>query len=212
MAHLDWVDPLARAIGAVNVVVREGDRLVGYNSDCGGFLEPLRPLLAQRQMFRLARIIGAGGAARAIAHALWSEGFTLVLIARDPAQAHALLTPFDEERVHIGRLSDWAVPTDFAFDDRAGIFDLVVNTTPLGMAGQPPLAIDFSHVPPGAIVYDIVYVPLETALLADARARGHPTIDGLAMLIGQAAAAFERFFGRPPPRDADAALRARLTA
>ena len=212
MAHLDRIEPRAAAIGAVNIVVREGNALVGYNSDCGGFLEPLRPLLARPHLFKLARIIGSGGAARAIAHALWHEGFTLVLIARDPAQAAALLAPFDPARVHVGRLADWATPTDFAFDDRAGILDLVVNATPLGMAGQPPLAIDFSHVPPGAIIYDIVYAPLETPLLAEARRRGHATIDGLAMLIGQAAAAFERFFGKAPPREHDAELRALLTA
>ncbi len=212
MALLDRIDPVAQAIGAVNIVVREGDALVGYNSDCGGFLEPLRPVLARRHLFKLARIIGSGGAARAIAHALWGEGFTLVVIARDPAQAAAIVAPFDPAHVHVAQLADWAAPTDFAFDDRAGILDLVVNATSLGMAGQPPLRIDFSHVPPRAIVYDIVYVPLETPLLAEARAKGHPTIDGLAMLIGQAAAAFERFFGRSPPRGDDGALRALLTA
>ena len=81
------------------------------------------------------------------------------------------------------------------------------------MIGQPPLPLDFSHVPPGAIVYDVVYTPLETPLLAEAAARGHATIDGLAMLIGQARQAFHLFFGAPPPSDpeSDAALRALLT-
>ena len=208
---LDRVDGAAQAIGAVNIVVREGDRLVGHNSDLAGFLEPLRPLLAQRHLFRLARIIGSGGAARAIAHALWGEGFTLIAIARDREKAEALLAPFDPADVHVGDLADFAVPTDFAFDDRAGILDLVVNATSLGMAGQPPLEIDFSHVPPGALVYDVVYAPLETRLLAEARARGHRTVDGLAMLIGQAAVAFEMFFGAAPPREHDAELRALLT-
>ena len=212
MALLDRIDPVAAAIGAVNIVVREGEALVGYNSDGGGFLEPLRPLLARRHLFKLARIIGSGGAARAIAHALWGQGFTLVVVARNPEQARSILARFDPAHVHVGQLDDWAAPTDFAFDDRAGILDLVVNTTPLGMTGQPPLQIDFSHVPPGAIVYDIVYVPLETPLLAEARLRGHATIDGLAMLIGQAAAAFERFFGQVPPRTYDAELRTLLTA
>ena len=212
IAQLDRIEPLAKAIGAVNIVVREGDGLVGHNSDCGGFLEPLRPLLARNHLFKLARIIGSGGAARAIAHALWNEGFTLVAVARDPAQARALLAPFDPGHVHVGRLADWATPTDFAFDDRAGILDLVVNTTPLGMAGQPPLAIDFSHVPPGAVVYDIVYVPLETPLLAAAPRRAQPTRAGLAMLSAPAAAAVERFFGQPPPRALDGELRALLTA
>ena len=210
MAALDRLDPLAAAVGAVNTVVREEGGLVGYNSDVAGFLEPLRPLLARRHLFRLGRIIGSGGAARAVAHGLWSEGFTLVAIARDLDKARALLAPFDPADVHVGDLADLARPTDFAFDDRAGILDILVNTTSLGMAGQPPLAIDFSHVPPGALVYDIVYAPLETPLLAEARARGHPTVDGLAMLIGQAAVAFERFFGVPPPREHDSELRALL--
>ncbi len=82
------------------------------------------------------------------------------------------------------------------------------------MTGQPPLDLDFSNLPPNAIIYDAVYAPLDTPLLVEARARGHRTIDGLAMLIGQAGYAFERFFGVAPPRDAesDAELRARLVA
>jgi shikimate dehydrogenase len=79
------------------------------------------------------------------------------------------------------------------------------------MTGQPPLAFDFSHAPPGSVVYDIVTAPADTAFLKAARAAGFETIDGLAMLIGQAAAAFEKFFGAAPPRDdGDAELRARL--
>jgi shikimate dehydrogenase len=211
MARLDRIDPVAAAIGAVNVVVPEADGLMGYNSDASGFLEPLRPLLAQRHLFRLARIIGSGGAARAVAHALWGEGFTLVAIARDRAKAEALIEPFDPGHVHVGDLAAFAVPTDFAFDDRQGILDLVVNATSLGMIGKPPLEIDFSHVPPGAVIYDLVYAPLETPLLAQGRARGHQAVDGFDMLIGQAAVAFEKFFGRPAPREHDAELRALLT-
>jgi shikimate dehydrogenase len=87
----------------------------------------------------------------------------------------------------------------------------VVNASPLGMAGQPPLAFDLSHAPPGSIVYDIVTHPLDTPLLQAARDAGFQTVDGLSMLIGQAAIAFEKLFGRPPPRDdGDRALRALL--
>lgn len=206
--HLDRIDPVAEKIGAINLVVREsGGQLVGYNSDAAGFIEPLRPLLARRHLFRMARIIGAGGAARAVAHALWAEGFTIVIIARDPVKAEALRSHFDPGHSYVGSLADFAVPTDFAFDDREGVLDLVVNTTSLGMTGQPPLQIDFSHVPPGAVVYDVVYAPLVTPLLAEARARGLRTFDGLEMLVGQAAVAFEKFFGRPAPRQHDAELR-----
>lgn len=210
--HLDRVDAGAAKIGAVNLVVRESDsELVGYNSDGAGFLEPLQPLLGQRHLLRMARILGAGGAARAVARALWGEGFTLAILARNPEQAEELRSDFDLAHTYAGDLADFARPTDFAFDDRAGILDLVVNTTPLGMAGQPPLQLHFSHVPPGAVVYDIVYAPLKTPLLAEARQRGFRTIDGLEMLVGQAAVAFERLFGAPAPREHDGELRELLT-
>ena len=212
MPLLGRIDPVAAAIGAVNVIVPEDGELVGYNSDAPGFLEPLRPWLARTHLFKLARIIGSGGAARAVAHALWGAGFTLVAVARDRAKAEALVAPFDAGHVHVGDLADLARPTDFVFDDRAGILDLVVNATSLGMVGKPPLEIDFSHVPPGALVYDLVYAPLETDLLAEARRRGHIAIDGLDMLIGQAAVAFEKFYGVAAPRGADAELRALLIA
>ncbi len=212
LAYLDWVDPQAEAIGAVNTIVPENGILAGYNTDGIGFLEPLSPLLARPHLFRMARILGAGGAARAITHALVGEGFEPVILARTVEKARAFLDSLGIAGGHAAALDSFAVPTDFRFDDRAGLLDLVVNTTPLGMTGQPPLALDFSHVPPGSIVYDIVYAPLETPLLAEARARGLRTIDGLDMLIGQAAAAFARFFGAAAPRGQDADLRALLVA
>ena len=212
-AQLDVVDPQAARIGAVNTVVRGADGgLTGFNTDATGFLEPLLPLLAETHLYRVARILGAGGAARAIVAALAGAGFTLVLAARDPAKARAMLdelAPRGEH--HAVTLDHFATPTDFAFDDRSQLLDLVVNASPLGMAGQPPLVFDFSHVPPGSVVYDIVTNPLETPLLAGARARGFETIDGLAMLIGQAAVAFEKFFGQPAPRAHDGELRELLT-
>ena len=213
LAQLDAVDPQAARIGAVNTVVRGADGgLTGFNTDAPGFLEPLLPRLAETHLYRMARILGAGGAARAIVAALAGAGFTLVLAARDPAKARAMLdelAPRGEH--HAVSLDHFATPTDFAFDDRAGLLDLVVNASPLGMAGQPPLVFDFSHVPPGSVAYDIVTNPLETPLLAGARARGFETIDGLAMLIGQAAVAFEKFFGQPAPRAHDGELRDLLT-
>lgn len=210
---LDAVEQSARAIGAVNTVTREADgTLLGRNTDLAGFFEPLRPLLARRHYFRMARILGTGGAARAIVKGLAGEGFTLVLAGRDPAKARALLDELDPGGAHhTAPLDHFADPTDFAFDDREGCCDLVVNASPLGMRGQPPLAFDWSHAPPGSIAYDIVTDPVETRFLADARAAGFQGIDGLAMLIGQAAAAFEHFFGVAPPRGHDAALRELLT-
>jgi len=221
MPHKQAVMPLlysveqpAARVGAVNTIYPAFDRLLaGQNTDVAGFLEPLEPLLAQPSLMRMARVFGAGGAARAVVAALAARGFIIVLAARDPAKARALLdelAPGGDH--HAVALAHFADPTDFAFDDREGVLDLVVNASPLGMAGQAPLVLDFSHVPPGAVVYDIVTHPLDTPLLAEARARGHAAIDGLAMLIGQAAAAFERFFGQPAPRQHDAELRALLTA
>ncbi len=210
IALLDRLDPLAARIGAVNTVIRAVDgSLAGFNTDAAGFLEPLRPMLAQPHRFRTARVLGTGGAARAIVAALAGEGVTIVLAGRDPAKARALLDEIDPTGGHHAvALASFAAPADALFGAREGCFDLIVNASPLGMAGQPPLGFDLSHAPPGSIVYDIVTDPLDTPLLRAARTAGLRTIDGLAMLIGQAAAAFALLFGRQPPRgDGDRALR-----
>ncbi len=214
IGSLDQCQPLAKRVGAVNTVIREADgRLLGCNTDVGGFLEPLRELLAERHHFRMARIIGTGGAARAIVAALAGAGFTLVLAGRNPGRARSLLEEIDPGgEHHVVPLDHFAEATDFAFDDRKGCCDLVINASPLGMHGQPPLAIDWSHAPPGSIAYDIVTDPVETDFLRNARAAGFTTIDGLSMLIGQAAAAFTWFFGVAPPRECDDELRGRLMA
>ena len=214
MPLLDRIDPVAEAIGAVNTIVPRDGVLIGHNSDAPGFLEPLRPRLAERHLLRTARILGTGGAARAIAHALWDEGFTLIVAGRDAAKAQEIVAPFDPVFVHVCTLDTFARPLDFDWGEGGDRLDLLVNATSLGMTGQPPLDVDFSNVPPGAIVYDAVYAPLITPLLAEARERGHPIVDGLSMLIGQGRIAFEHFFGQAAPSDADsdAELRARMTA
>jgi len=211
---LDRLDPLAARVGAVNTIVPENGALVGYNTDVPGFLEPLRAAFDQPHLFRMARVLGTGGAARAVVTALAGAGAVVVLAGRDPAKARALLDELDPGGEHHAvDLAHFSTPTDFAFDDRAGCLDVVVNATSLGMTGHPPLAFDLSHAPPGSMFYDIVTSPLDTAFLQCARVAGFATIDGLAMLIGQADHAFRRFFGAHPPRgDADIALRARLTS
>ena len=212
---LDRLEIGAELVGAVNTVTRRHNgALIGSNTDGAGFLEPLRRDLSTDHYFRMARVLGTGGAARAIVAALAEHGITVVLAGRNPEKAAALLAEIDPEgEHHAAPLSHFAQPTDFAFDDREGCFDLIVNASPLGMAGQPPLAFDFSHAPPGSIVYDIVTYPLDTPFLQDARAAGFRTLDGLNMLIGQAAEAFTKFFGvRPPREDGDVELRAMLTA
>ena len=214
MPLLDRIDPVAEAIGAVNTIVPRDGLLIGHNTDAPGFLEPLRPEVAKRHLLRTARILGTGGAARAIAHALWDEGFTLIVAGRDAAKAQEIVAPFDPGFVHVCTLDTFAQPLDFDWGEPGDRLDLVVNATSLGMTGQPPLDLDFSNVPPGAMVYDAVYAPLVTPLLAEAQERGHPTIDGLAMLICQGRIAFEHFFGHAAPYDAvsDAELRRRMTA
>ncbi len=189
---LDRIDPAAGSIGAVNTVVPDAGGLAAYNTDEPGFLEPLGDTRIAR-----ACVIGAGGAARAILIALAGRGVgSIVLQNRSIDKAQALLDEFGiaGEVVALG--------------GEAGVFDLLVNTSSLGMAGHPPLPEVEHGVVPGGTVYDIVTTPLDTDLLKRARARGLHTIDGLAMLIGQAAVAFEKFFGRPAPRQFDAELRA----
>lgn len=210
---LHSIEPPASVIGAVNTVYPAFDRLFnGANTDAAGFLEPLQAELAKTHLFRMARVIGTGGAARAIITTLAGHGFTLVVAGRDRAKARALLdelAPTGEH--HAIDLATFAEPTDFSFDDREECCDLVVNASPLGMQGQPPLVFDWSHAPPRSIVYDIVTAPLETPFLQGAKARGFRTNDGLTMLIGQAAVAFEVFFGQPAPRQHDGELRRMLT-
>ncbi|MEM6476679.1 MAG: shikimate dehydrogenase [Pseudomonadota bacterium] len=211
---LDTIEPHAQAIGAVNTVYRgENGALIGTNTDVEGFLEPLSDVLASQHLFRMARIIGTGGAARAIIAGLAQHGFTLVVAGRNTSKARALLDELapDGEH-HTPLLEHFAEKTDFVFDDREGCLDLVVNASPLGMTGQPPLTFDMSHTPPRSIVYDIVTDPEETSFLRAAEDAGLQTIGGMAMLVGQAATAFERFFGQKPPRELDGDLYEKLRA
>ena len=202
VAVLDHVpDPggVRDTIGASNTIFRGPDGgLIATNTDAAGFLAPLAELdLADQPVV----VVGAGGAARAVLFALEKAGVGRVtLMNRTPLKAAGLLATFG--------LKGDVVPLDAPLPPTA----LVVNATSLGMTGQPPLDLDLAPLPEDAIVYDIVYAPLETPLLAAARARGLETVDGLEMLIGQAALAFELFFGAAPPRDADDDLRARLLA
>jgi shikimate dehydrogenase len=201
-AALDHVgDPggVRATIGAVNTVIRgEDGALIGTNTDAGGFYSPIAGLDLEG---RHAVVIGAGGGARAILFALSKIGIGRVtMLNRNVLKAAALLSSFG--------LKGDALPLGAKIPAAA----LLVNASALGMAGQPPLDIDLSPLPEDAVVYDIVYAPLETPLLAQARARELDTVDGLDMLIGQAALAFELFFGAEPPRDRDEELRALLTS
>ena len=190
-AACDRRTPTAEALGAVNVLWREDGRLWGDNTDVAGFLanmDDLAPGWDERR--GLAVVIGAGGAARAIVYGLIARGFErIVLVNRTRSRAEALATAFAGPVL--------AAP----WEDLAGLLgdaSLLVNASVLGMAGQPPLVLDVGALPPGAVVSDIVYVPLRTPLVEAAAARGLRAVDGLGMLLHQAAPAFERWFGRRP--------------
>lgn len=202
IAVMDYADDpgdVRGRIGAMNTVACEtGGPLVGTNTDAGGFLQPL---IRDRWKGKSAVMIGSGGAARAVLFALLSLDVPdITIMARDAAKAQAMLDLMGSK----GRVIPLSAPVPPA--------DLLVNCTSLGMTGQPALDINIAALDEGATVYDIVYAPLETPLLASARARGLKVIDGLEMLIGQAALAFDFFFDAPAPREHDAELRALLTA
>lgn len=203
-AMLDVVDavaPEARRIGAVNtVVVGDDGTLTGGNTDVAGFWRHLCGSVAEAAALaaRPALVLGAGGAARAVVAGLLGQGFADVRLAnRTRPRADALVADLADARL---TAIDWQ-DRDAALDDSG----LLVNTTTLGMRGQPPLALDVARLPGHAVVYDIVYTPLETPLLAAARARSLATVDGLGMLLHQAVPAFEAFFGVRP--EVDEALR-----
>jgi shikimate dehydrogenase len=185
------------SIGAINTVIRDKDgALMGTNTDAGGFYLPIADLDLAGQT---AVVIGSGGAARAILFALAQADIgEVVLLARSGLKAAGLLA-------HFG-LKGKVLP----LDTKLPLAQLLVNTSPLGMTGQPPLDVDLSPLPEDALVYDIVYAPVETALLKQARALGLDSVDGLDMLIGQAALGFELFFGKAPPPDCEDELRTRL--
>lgn len=202
LAFMDRLDPVAERIGAVNTVVVEADgRLVGSNTDPYGFMENLRE---QATGFDPARgpalVLGAGGAARAVVVALLDAGVPEVVVAnRSLARAEELATALG------GPISPRPWDKRDALVAEAA---LIVNTTVLGMTGQPSLEIDLGQAAPDTIVADIVYSPLETPLLHAARGRGLPVVDGLGMLIHQARPGFAAWFGQSPRPSAD--LRAML--
>ena len=186
-------------IGAMNTVIRQPDgSLIGTNTDAAGFFAPISDFDLEGMP---VAVVGTGGAAHAVLFALSKANVgPVTLLARNPLKGAAILARFGLK----GQVQ--------MLDKPLSPVALLVNATQLGMAGQDPLALDLSSLPDDAVVYDIVYAPLLTPLLAMAEKRGLATVDGLEMLIGQAALAFELFFGAAPPREHDAELRALLTS
>ncbi len=195
---VDRADALARRVGAVNTVVVAADgTLDGTNTDAFGFIENLRAGAPGWEPGRPAVVLGAGGAARAVCVGLADAGVAEIRLANRTAARAARLA---DELTGIHMVA-WEARGDAL--DGAG---LLVNTTTLGMTGAPSLDIALDALPSDAVVTDIVYAPLETPLLAAARARGNPCVDGLGMLLHQARPGFAAWFGREP--DVTEALRA----
>lgn len=193
---LDWVEPTAREIGAVNTVVADGQKLIGYNTDADGFLEPLVEKLKSITNSRIA-VLGAGGAASAVVWGLKRAGAEVTVFARDQKKAEPLIQRFDvrSEKIENAKFVG---------------FDVVINTTPLGTTGihiseTPALADQLQRV---GLVYDLIYNPRETELIRQAKIAGCQTLDGLSMLVSQALLQFTLWTGKKvsPSIMTDAAL------
>ena len=226
MALADSIDTSAAAVGALNTLVRVGQKIVGHNTDTIGILEALASVpelpLPKHYVATLVDVIGAGGAARAVGAALHHGDITFY--NRDKSKAERLADEFSAGAFYgyAGGLDD--LPKErFRFDPRYPAVKenrgenqrysyIIINSSTMGMAGMPEVPINLDFYPEDTIVFDMVYAPLETGLLRAARERGMRTADGLSMLVGQAAAAFHHFFGQPAPREHDAELRALLTS
>ncbi|WP_308911034.1 shikimate dehydrogenase [Pseudokordiimonas caeni] len=190
--YLDALAPVARQMGAVNVVAFDATgKATGYNTDGTGFMAHLKASVPDWPVDRPALVIGAGGAARAAVVGLLGEPLPFVMITnRSRDKAEAIASEIGRGRVTV---VDWA-------DRHAAVggAGLIANTTSLGMKGQPSLELDLAAAAADCVVYDIVYQPLMTDLLTRAEARGLRTVTGLGMLVEQARAAFRIWFGQLP--------------
>lgn len=201
---LDRLDPGARAIGAVNCVVPENGLLVGFNTDIDGVAAALDSTRLRGQK---AALIGAGGGARAVITYLAKQGAKrIVIAARNVERAEALRRLAPDAEIDILTFDQ----AEAAFGGAAAI----INASPLGMSGADPMSQSILDAvrrhAVGATVFDLVTTPVETDFLSAGRERGGRAVDGLVMLVGQAARAFELFFGAPAPAPDDA-LRGLLT-
>jgi shikimate dehydrogenase len=187
---VDRRERAADAIGAVNTVWYEGEKLIGGNTDWLGLVESLDDIhpgwdAAPGKVV----VLGAGGSARASVFAFLERGYSVAIVNRTHERAEKLAAAFALRA------------TAHGFDELPALLgdaDVLINNTALGMAGKPPLDIDLGRLKRDAIVYDVVYVPLETELLKSAKVRGHRTVDGLSMLLYQAVVGFSHWFGVTP--------------
>jgi shikimate dehydrogenase len=186
MEFLDWIDPTAQEIGAVNTIVVDDDKLRGFNTDAAGFIEPLLKVFDSLSGLRGA-VIGAGGAARAAVWALLKHQASITLFARDVHKARSLGQVFDVSYESLSSAS---------FAD----YDLVINATPLGsgeLIDQTPVTEE--QLAGARVAYDLVYNPIETRFLQEAGKAGCKTVRGLEMLIAQAENQFKLWTGQTAP-------------
>ncbi len=195
---MDESTPIAQSIGAVNTIYQKDSKLIGDNTDASGFLSDLYKFVNKEpstQVNKCALVLGAGGSARAVVHALVNDGWEVTIAARRIEQAQHLALSFSNYQLQITGFED--------LQSLVSNLSLVVNTTPLGMApniDQSPLPENLS-LPSNAFVYDLVYNPRETKLVRDACAQGLSATTGLGMLIEQAALSFEIWTGHNPSRE-----------
>ena len=188
---LSTPDERAMAVGAANTLWRDGGVLRSTNTDVEGFIANLDASApGWDRRLRSALVLGAGGAARAVVFGLLGRGIERIVLANRRLDRAVSLQRQFGERVQPAPLSE--------ANGRLAEAGLLVNTTSLGMSGQPALAIDVARLSANAVVVDLVYAPLKTALLKAARARGLRAVDGLGMLLHQAVGGFERWFGVRP--------------
>lgn len=192
MRYMDWVEPLALRMGAINTIVVQADgALHGFNNDGYGYLQSLREAQPNwRADAGPAVVLGAGGAARAIVVSLIDAGATEIRILN---RTHHKADELAQEFGQVVTAFDWKERSE-ALHNAA----LLVNTTNQGMHGENALEIDLAQLPTSALVSDAIYIPLETPLLAAARQRGNTTVNGLGMLLHQARPAFNAWFGVMP--------------
>lgn len=188
LAQVQQLDSFAQRIGAVNTLVIKDGALLGYNTDAYGFWQNLESSVNGIKR-GAAFVVGAGGAARAVVAALDDAGFAPIYIMNRTREKAEALRSISAQVKAVG----WSTnPAELAS------CSLLVNTTSLGMQGQPPLELALDALSSDALVTDIVYTPLQTPLLQDASTRGLQIVDGLGMLLYQAQKAFELWFGILP--------------
>ena len=193
IATVDELDPVGKLMGAVScIVVRQDNSLLGVNNDWLGFRDNLNSTFpGWKSTTRSALVLGAGGGGLAIVYALVQEGVNEIIITnRSQERAEQIADIFKSENIQV---RPWSERHSMVADS-----DLIVNTTNQGMTGQTPLELSLDSAKSDAIVADIIYVPLETSLIAEAKLRGLRTVGGLGMLLHQSRPAWKLWFGIDP--------------